>query len=106
MGQNVHVGRKISNVAASLGILRLRSDTQDSHDGLSTSSGLLTRYLALWFTHLRSAASTIVHCQLSIVNFSGFEIGSSEMACLMFPSLAALSTPRAKKILDIKKFMC
>jgi hypothetical protein len=39
MGQNVHVGRKISNVAT-------------------------------------LAASTIVHCQLSIVNFSGFEIGS------------------------------
>jgi hypothetical protein len=40
MGQDVHRGRKISNVAA-------------------------------------LAASTIVHCQLSIVNFLGFATGST-----------------------------
>jgi hypothetical protein len=58
----------------------LRSDTQGFHGSPSTSSGHLTRYLALWFTHLHSAASTIVNCQLSIVNFLGFAVGSLMIA--------------------------
>jgi hypothetical protein len=38
MGQNVHLWRKISNVAASLGIPRLRSDTQNFHASFSGCS--------------------------------------------------------------------
>jgi hypothetical protein len=62
MRQDVHVDHRISNIAASLGILRLRSDTQEFHGSLSGYSAFRPAIRLKRLSGLRSAASTIVHC--------------------------------------------